>query len=211
MPAGPAEGSASASVPGQAELSPQTWTVQKSYPPRIDSVADVSCPTRSDCWAVGTTASGAGAIVASTDGGGTWTSDVFTSDLHYLRAVSCPTTSNCWAAGYNTGERLGIPTFKAGVVVTTDGGKTWTRQPLPNGTSILSGLSCPTATKCWAVGDSGPLADDDPAVVTTDGGGTWTTESVPTAVFVLWDVSCPTSQLCVAGDVTGSVLVGHPG
>ncbi len=196
--AGLGASSASAQARRDVQVSPQAWKVQKSYPPVIDEVAGLSCPTTSDCWAAGTTPSDAGEIVASTSGGSTWTSEAAMDGLHYLRAISCPTTTRCWAVGYDTGENLGIPTFRAGVVVTTDGGKTWKRQRLPNGTSILSGLSCPTATKCWAVGDSGALADDDPAVVTTNSHGRWTTESVPRAVFVLWDVSCPTSQVCWA-------------
>jgi hypothetical protein len=203
--AGLGEGSASAQARRDEHVSPQAWTVQKSYPPVIDDVAGLSCPNTSDCWAVGTTPSDAGAIVGSTSGGSTWTSEAAMNGLHYLRAISCPTTTSCWAVGYDTGENLGIPTFKAGVVVTTDGGKTWKRQRLPNGTSILSAVSCPTATKCWAVGDSGPLAEYDPAVVTTNSRGLWTTESVPKAVFVLWDVSCPTSQVCWAiGDTRSS-------
>jgi hypothetical protein len=134
-----AASSASAQEPREVHDSPQAWTVQESYPPRIDNVADVSCPTRSDCWAVGTTASGAGAIVKSINGGGTWTSEAVTSGLHYLRSISCPTKTNCYAAGYDTSEKEGIPSFEAGVIVTTNGGTHPLRAVVPDGDQMLGG------------------------------------------------------------------------
>ena len=67
--AGVGESSGSAQARPDVHVSPQAWTVQKSYPPVIEDVAGLSCPTSSQCWAAGTTSSGAGAIAASASGG----------------------------------------------------------------------------------------------------------------------------------------------
>jgi hypothetical protein len=56
--AGLGVGSASAQARRDVYASPQPWTVQKSYPPVIDDVAGLSCPTSSDCWGRGNHALG---------------------------------------------------------------------------------------------------------------------------------------------------------
>ena len=47
---------------------------------------------------------------------------------------------------------------RAVVVVTTDGGTTWTTQTLPGARSTPAGLSCATTTDCFALGDTQRVA-----------------------------------------------------
>jgi hypothetical protein len=74
-----------------------------------------------------------------------------------LYDMSCVAASDCWAVGAvgNTGGGQGsvahtlIERFSSGA---------WTVVPSPNadnGSSILTGVTCPTADHCWAVGASG--------------------------------------------------------
>ena len=61
------------------------------------------------------------------------------------------------------------------IVATTNGGTSWTAQHVTGGsTPQLSGISCPTATDCMAVGSTGASVPGSGVVVTTsDGGTTW--------------------------------------
>jgi hypothetical protein len=67
--------------------------------------------------------------MATTDGGGTWTSQTlrgaqFGASAH---GISCPNASTCFAVGGASEEFHGFPT----VVVTTNGGSTWIEPTLP--------------------------------------------------------------------------------
>jgi photosystem II stability/assembly factor-like uncharacterized protein len=100
----------------------------------------------SDCWAAG---SGPG-ILATTDGGTTWTSQAAEGELG---AVACADSSNCWAVGaeYDNNSPTG---YNAVIDKTTDGGNTWISQQVPSGAYpySLSSASCISTTDCWVTG-----------------------------------------------------------
>ena len=104
----------------------------------------------------------------------------------------------------NTAYAVGGAPFIGGpgvVLKTTNGGTSWVSQtlPLPSGaTSIppLHGISCPSATTCYAVGDSSYI------IKTTNGGSTWTLQTVSGGPW-FWDVYM-TSE-------TSGVAVGNVG
>jgi photosystem II stability/assembly factor-like uncharacterized protein len=92
--------------------------------------------------------------------------------------VSCPTTSECVAVGQ------GVSSGTLGLVeVSSDGGQTFTDEPVPMGTPQLKAVTCFDAMHCIAVGGS-------TALVTTNGGSTWNTE------FAGWNL---TAVGCVNG------------
>jgi len=120
-----------------------------------------------------------------------------------LAAISCPTPSRCWAVGVpapGTG-----PSNPATVIVATrDGGKQWKPQAV-SGSFIpqLSGVSCPSATRCMAVGTNGASVPGSGVVFTTvDGGATWTAAVAPPGVLTVDSVACTSSSGCtiVAND-----------
>jgi photosystem II stability/assembly factor-like uncharacterized protein/lysophospholipase L1-like esterase len=82
----------------------QVWSPQ-SAPSGIDFSPDggVSCPTASACTAVGqSTVDGSAAIVATIDGGTTWSSQsIAVPALDALTGVSCASPSVCTAVGRN--------------------------------------------------------------------------------------------------------------
>ncbi len=120
-----------------------------------------------------------------------------------LWSVSCPAAAVCLAAG-DTGEN-GSPSGDAHALAERWDGRAWViqRVPEPPGTaySSLKGISCPSATTCVAVGQSGTgtLAE-------LWNGKTWAIQHTPSpprgnlpgAAAYLTAVSCPSATTCVA-------------
>ena len=79
-------------------------------------------------------------------------------DLH---GVACPSPSTCVAVG-----------DKGTLLRSTDGGRTWRRQPNPSSGmgTYLSGVACPSPSTCVAVEGGGTI------LRSTDGGRTWRSE-----------------------------------
>ena len=138
------------------------------------------------------------AVVATTDGGLTWTPQVTPMGSFELNAVSCPNSSDCTAVG-NTSSYGGVS------ITTTDGGLTWTNDLLPSGVEALFGVSCPTASDCTAI-------DGSTIVATTTGGTTWRRQNAPPNLVDLSAVSCPSSSSCIAvgrsNIGTGGLIIG---
>lgn len=109
-------------------------------------------------------------------------------------------------------------TLVSDIASTTDGGLSWSPDPLPADVPLpqLGGLSCPTQDECWATGSEavpqqvGSSTNGGSSVVlgTTDGGSTWSkvTFSVPTGapnyddqsyLSIGW-IDCPSGSVCVA-------------
>jgi hypothetical protein len=123
-------------------------------------LSGVSCPTTTTCSAVGgyTDASGTGVTLAEYWAGSRWaiqntpapTSGTFSS-LGTRGGVSCPIATACVAVGhYNRGPRVGLTLVERWL------DNTWVVQPSPDASGGqgggLSGVSCPSATTCTAVG-----------------------------------------------------------
>ena len=163
----------------------------------------ISCPTGNDCWAVGATSSNSGVVIATRDGGTTWSAQILPNGVSILNGISCSASSQCSASGTGS-SRVGA------IVSTTDGGTTWSEeklpsvitQALPSGYYGLNGVSCPTKTGCWAVGATS--SNSGVVVSTTDGGTTWSVPTLPRAASLLNGVSCPTSSYCIAVGATSS-------
>jgi hypothetical protein len=116
-----------------------------------------------------------------------------------LSAVSCRSRVACTAAGYYDGTSDEGP-GTAPLAMRWDG-SSWTVEPTAgdagqNTTSGLTGVSCPTASTCTAVGESvygGPLA------MRWDG-TKWRTQKVVGDFSLLGfnGVSCPSATACIA-------------
>lgn len=73
---------------------------------------------------------------------------------------------------------------QASILVTADGGTTWTQSNYASGGAVLRSLHFPlTSTKGWAVGDGGAI------LATADGGLTWPAQTVPLPFEDLFDVN----------------------
>jgi photosystem II stability/assembly factor-like uncharacterized protein len=101
----------------------------------------ISCASNSACWAVGI-----GAVLATRDGGKTWTAQVKVPNRLTTGAVTCVSSTTCWAVG--DGE----------IIETKDAGATWSHDNVPPGIGLLTAVSCADESHCWAVTGGGGIA-----------------------------------------------------
>lgn len=76
------------------------WQVDRA-PQGPTELTGVSCFSMTSCLAVAPTSSKAGTVIATTDGGGTWSTE-FTTSAGVPDAINCPSSANCWAVGRTT-------------------------------------------------------------------------------------------------------------
>jgi hypothetical protein len=105
-----------------------------------------------------------------------------------FHAIACPTATHCVAVGEGT-NGVGL------VEVTTNGGASFTDQPVPAGLPALFGVACPDDTHCFAVGGNDFIAS-------TDGGQTWAIQSQ--SGVGLYTVACESDSVCVSSGFNGS-------
>jgi photosystem II stability/assembly factor-like uncharacterized protein len=136
-----------------------------------------------------------------------------------LDAVSCAGPLHCWAVGTpetssattpssgattastappTTTTSAGTPAGGAVIDATSDGGLTWTAEPvsLP-GTPALTGISCPDVQHCMAVGLSG-TATSGLVLTTRRAGADWRAATAPAGAVVVTAVDCSTAVDCTA-------------
>jgi hypothetical protein len=82
-----------------------TWQLSPVLSGQSGEWWGMTCPSAEDCWGVGGTivgtisTPGAAFIVATHDGGQTWSQVSLPSGLSVVEAVSCPTDTECFALG----------------------------------------------------------------------------------------------------------------
>jgi len=147
------------------------------------TLTGVSCPSGGTCYVSALDST----ILHTTDFGRTWDVQM---GLNSYTSVSCPSSTVCFAVGYG-GANPGNAS------VTTTSGAAWTR-PLPAGTTtLLAGVSCTSASDCYA-------AANDSMLVTHNAGSTWTAH-VMDGTDVVDAVSCPAANTCFAAGWPGAI------
>ena len=146
------------------------------------SLNAVSCPSATECVAVGQTAGNSALIEVSTDGADLFRSVAVPPSAPALAAVTCPVVQTCYAVGASS------------VLTSNDGGQTWSETSVGQN---LSSVACrPTQSAvCIAVGPA-VIAGHTGSFVATFDGVNW----APTTPPVLGSadgVSC-TSTVCAA-------------
>jgi hypothetical protein len=136
----------------------------------VNELFDVWCTGASNCWAAGEDGHFSGpnevlfnealrwngskwSKVSTPDPGGTTG-----NDTSVLKSVRCTSASNCWAAGTYSAASPGI--FVNEALHWNGTGWSLITTPSPGGTatgdfSHLAGLSCTSASNCWAAGSYG--------------------------------------------------------
>ena len=133
------------------------------------SFGSVTCSSRTDCWAVGeyfTPDNGERApfqtLIARWDGA-SWTivSSPNSSPIqdNYLNNVTCTSALDCWAVGFYNNSQMYGNIFVTGPNQTLTEhweGTSWTIVPSRNANTqdhnALNGVTCTSASDCWAVG-----------------------------------------------------------
>jgi hypothetical protein len=160
-------------------------------------VSAISCPSATTCYAAGDYYPGGfannGTVWLSTTGGASWTPlPASQAGPHTdLNGISCPTTATCVAVGNdgNTATPL--------VVVTNDGGATWTPAKVPV-SGGLNSVSCTSTSHCVAVG--GANGGGWLVAVTFDGGTSWSATTFTALPWRAFSVACRTSSCVAVGD-----------
>lgn len=148
-----------------------------------------SCPAADTCY-LGATLPVLGepntaqALVATHDGGSTWTSFQVGQQAGYQN-VSCPSAETCFAAGSTS------------VAATHDGGRSWETLPAPWQNTGTPWLACPSESSCYAMGYGGIWTS-------SDGANTWAASE--TSVGYVGDIACPGTTLCYAVGAAGLVI-----
>jgi photosystem II stability/assembly factor-like uncharacterized protein len=162
----------------------QSWSVAESFGGSALNLNAVTCPTASQCYAVGETTFKTGMVLVSGDGGSTWTQYNVPAGVGTLSAVSCSAASSCVAVGGTS------------VITTTDSGTSWSSKTM--GQNALTAVTCPSATECIVGGSDAPVqsgCDSGHTYTTTNSGLAW--QATPTRCFVPSAISCSTSSRCV--------------
>ena len=108
----------------------------------------------------------------------TWQTTAGYTPLANVSAVSCApnataSTTTCVAVGDNGGN-------VASIIVTQNGGTTWSDSTPPSSVTSLSTVSCPSSAVCYAGGDAGIMKS-------SDGGASWTIQD---SSFPPLSISC---------------------
>jgi hypothetical protein len=139
-----------------------SWTIVAS--PNTSATQEnrlfgVTCASASDCWAVGryVLPSGYAQTLIERWDGTSWTivtsPNTSATEENYLWDVTCASASDCWAVGsYGSGSGTGH------TLIERWDGTTWAIVASPNPTpsplnyNFLKGVTCTSASECWAVG-----------------------------------------------------------
>ncbi len=174
-------------------------------------LSEVSCTSATACTAVGTSydqQTGVDSPLAERWDGTAWTIQTTPQPTSpadsYLSGVSCTSATSCTAVGYSN---VASSTASYVPLVEHWDGTTWTIQSTPSPTgvtsSLLSAVSCTSATACTAVGVSNNNASA-PAVPLAErwDGTAWTIQPTPAPTNPpasgLSDVSCTSATACTA-------------
>ncbi|HEX3459539.1 MAG TPA: hypothetical protein VHT49_01430 [Acidimicrobiales bacterium] len=182
--------------------SPWSGSLVPLAPPTpVNSLVGVACFSASKCWAVGSTVGSGGApngaaLIATSNGGASWTAQPIPPTAAYLSAIACSTAVQCVAVGQGQGNQ-GI------AITTTNGGTSWSQATVPAGIGDVTAVTCRSDRRCLAIGS---LGAGDAALISTSAGVSWSqagTLSGGTAGAS--GVSCVDDQHCWA---TGHTVVG---
>ncbi len=184
------------SAPSRASGSTSSWTVVNKQPAAISSLSAISCPTATDCVAVGSNFNSNTAIVLYTsDAGTTWSRGTPPSTFNTLTSISCVNASECLATGSTSSSTPQM------LIETTNGGATWNVvNTVPGNVAVLNSVSCASLLGCAITGLSVVSGGGVAAYIGTSSnmGFTWSTDTVPSSIKALNNVSCFGSNTCIA-------------
>ena len=177
----------------------QIWTAHP-MPYGFVATSQIACGDAYNC-AAGGTHDGQSVFAATNDGGESWALDPLPSVVGHLDTLSCPSKDFCAGLAAKS-NLLSEGTTDATFLFTTDGGKTFTDEPLVRGDSMQS-LSCSSDQDCTAIGSSDHLGGPDNFAAgvsarTTDGGATWSPGTIPDGLGVERNsaLSCGDARHC---------------
>jgi hypothetical protein len=209
----------SLSDPTQTGDPVSTWTLVHESKLQGSTIMTITCPSTTECIAVGymqsTTPETISPVVwRTTDAGATWTQEQLSSSSGSyieLDAISCSSTADCVTVGGNGIGAAGIGLSNSGptaIFATTDGGVTWTQEPVPVDVVDVSGISCPSTTTCYASGTYMTSSSGARPVIieSTNAGSSWSIVYLPSVVYGwLSRISCTSTTTCTAVGIQATI------
>jgi hypothetical protein len=182
-------------------------------PDGVAELFSLSCPSKSSCVAVGTytdSSSDTQGLLVSLSGK-KWTPTEANVPVNgfgpQLTAVTCPSVTSCVAVGeYNTPYNYAEP------LILTGSGTSWTATEAPVPSDFvgiwgagLSGVTCPSASSCTAVGMYPTGSTSSAGLLETGSGTSWTDTEAPLPAgpainyyAYLRSVACTSGSVCAA-------------
>jgi hypothetical protein len=115
-----------------------TWTLQTA-PAGILDVTTVSCRSDDACLAIGSTTGGLVSLDSASPASGWVQQAALPATISGATHLSCSDATDCWVTGFSS---VDVDHASGAVVLTTDGGATWSTVVTPTGIGYLSGVSC---------------------------------------------------------------------
>ena len=144
-----------------------------------DTPPSLACLSTTTCLAISSASNNTtGVILRSTDAGSTWALSKPTTFL--LDWISCASATSCGVLGAGS------------IVLTSNGGKTWSTKTMPAKAADTAELACPTPSTCLASGFSSSAI-----WATADAGTVWHASTLPGAAGVA-NLSCGSASACEA-------------
>lgn len=191
--------SSTTSVTGSSTTSTQpsvpTWTI-RSVPVGVGILNEVTCPSTTQCFAVGGVpfGSGPGWIIGSSDGGRDWQL-LSTAPDSWFATLACVNSLVCTVVGGSqTPSGQGNEPV---ALITSDGGQRWSSESVPSQLGAIDGIACVSKSTCIATGLG--------IARTTDGGAEWVVGNIPSGMANVNSIICSTTSHClIAGAGPGS-------
>jgi hypothetical protein len=146
--------------------------------------------------------------LTSSDGGATWRGSTVENSLpDEAYQVVCASATTCAGVGFGFGPCPPGQRCGAHGLAFFDDGAAWRLVTVPSGIFSVNSLSCPTTSRCLAVGSTGDAQTGHGVVLRSlDGGRSWQRLVAPGASNSLTSISCVSASTCV---VTGGLDTPH--
>ena len=177
-------------------------------------LADVSCASASECWAVGGSSAtyGPGQPIVEEWKANSWqiVSSPASTDGE-LNGVTCAAPGDCWAVGSDYDQA----TTSLQTLIESWDGSVWTAVSSPNtstsDSNVLNSVTCASSTECFAVGYYRSGTNVAQTLIEQWDGHTWiivaSTNGNATQDNVLDKVTCASSSACWAVGSDGQTLI----
>ena len=201
-------GSASAGIVLTTHDAGSSWRVV-GLPAGATVISGVECASAVDCTVIATDGTTFWSA-HSNDFGRIWQrGGNLPAGLQDAGSLTCVTGGPCLVTGV-TATTAGHG--QGAIVISADGGATWTAANVPAKTGLLQSVVCATVTSCMAAGTtSSTISAIVPAkgemLTSQDGGQTWRQSPAPPSIDDVYGVACPSPRICA---MVGTKWVGHP-
>ena len=188
-----------------------SWTIASSpntSTTDYNSLSGVTCVSASECWAVGyyfTSDNFVDQTLIERWDGTSWSivssPNTSTTEANVVLGVTCVSASECWAVGYY----YGLDDLISQTLIERWDGTSWSIVSSPNTntqSNVLLGVTCASASDCWAVGDYAFTGNVLQTLIERWDGTSWAIVNSPNTSTsqsnLLYSVTCGSTPDCWA-------------